>query len=259
MHAFLALGGALGTRLDLDTSRAETTWRVVPAKDPVMCRLQGTPTTLPIRQWADISRIGPDEPQIECARDTVDLVIANYSGGQQGRLSVSYRLLSTVPEVPGIDSVGDVAAGGPDIRRVAVQVAPDVVRFGIDVVGAAPGGLALGIFMDTDENTATGASSGSEQGSDYVFVFRPGSGVAVLFAWSNGAWQASPEPSAVAAYTAGQPYPFVAQLHPRALADPLRIRFFVLAEVGSGSTWLADAAPSSGRWTAPTWRGYWTR
>jgi hypothetical protein len=259
MHAFLALGGGLGTRLDLDMSRTSTTWRVVPSKDLFACGLQGTPSYMPLRQWADISTIGPEEPRIACARDTLDLVAANFSGGKRGRLNVTYRLLQPAPEVPGVDAVGDVAAGGPDIRRVAVQVAPDVVRFGVDIVGASPSALAMGVYMDTDENTATGASSGPEQGSDYVLVVRSGAETS-LFAWANGAWQVRPEPSAFAQYNAGTAYPFVAQLHPRAISDPLRIRFYVVAEVGTGSASpLVDAAPSSGRWTTATWRGYWTR
>ena len=257
MNVFLAVGGKLGVRLDADART--TTWRVDASGTGHACRLQGAPINHDAQPWHGIdSSTGleaeANAPTVNCMRGVVDLVAANDSASRRHRQG---HLPSAARPRRGARPRRSWRLGG---RRPRYRPRDDGAHQARDPVGDRDRWLEQGDLncwhLDQRTNGSTGAPGPDAQGADFLLLFSAATGSTQLFRWA-GEWAPLPERSARASFTDGEAFPFVVEVDPRAIGDPLRLRFVAL--VGQAGTSSGDVAPSAGWWTSETWRGLWTR
>lgn len=143
------------------------------------------------------------------------------------------------------DPAGD-AGRAPDVTRVLVGGAGGAVTIAVTALGIAapetPGGALVGVYLDTDLRSATGAPGGDELA--LWRVESPDETGCETDVWRDGAWQPLPPSSAATCSRAGDTVTWTV----RSVHGPFAFHVASGGFSADGSVLARDRAPDSGSW-----------
>lgn len=143
------------------------------------------------------------------------------------------------------DPAGD-AGQAPDLTRVTVDGTSGTVTIAVTAAGIGapqtPGGALVGVYLDTDLRTATGAPGGDELA--LWRVESPDERGCETDAWRGGAWQPLPPPSAATCSRTGDTVTW----HVADVRGPFAFHVSSGGFAADGRVLARDRAPDSGSW-----------
>jgi hypothetical protein len=136
----------------------------------------------------------------------------------------------------------------PDISTVSVTNSTDgQYTFAVQLNTEYGDNAELYLYLDTDQNTATGDPD--NLGADYLFYDDHASHSFSLAEWNGADWEDAPETTA-SVLVAADRYTVTASVNQSDLGDARTFDFFVVTDNTDGGTDDYDDAPSgSGAWT----------
>lgn len=140
------------------------------------------------------------------------------------------------------DPAGDSGTAA-DITKVDV-LNDDAGQYSFDVTFATAyvDTAHFSIFLDTDQNTATGDPTWD--GADYALLDDHGSHSFFLLKWNGTAWDDAPTNTTASVSIAADNLSLTASINRSDLGDTAGFNFILLSDEGDGSTGHFDDAPS---------------
>jgi hypothetical protein len=236
-------------------------WQMVPSSNPASAIGEGIgQITMPsgILWWLNTADIGGAQSFAFYLEATVANGPNSSPRGQDFAPDAGrwvYDLSAPVPPPPAANSAsftdpsGDATGGAPDITAVSVATDysgpfPPLVRFTVTTSGL-PNLSAVGIYVDTDRNSATGAEGGFE-----AMLFVLWNGHSQLARWDGAAWQtvANPGWSTVSGLPGGGVARFGIEKDVLGATTGFSFQAITVLTDSGGNLLGGDVAPNTGSW-----------